>query len=112
MHQLTKILKQKSLTIAVAESCTGGNLSAFLTSESGSSTYFDRGFITYSNQAKIDMLNVKHTTLNKFGAVSEQTALEMVRGVIKNSSANIAVSITGIAGPTILWLIYSLLPFQ
>ncbi len=100
MHQLTKILKQKSLTIAVAESCTGGNLSALLTSESGSSTYFDRGFITYSNQAKIDMLNVKHTTLNKFGAVSEQTALEMVRGVIKNSSANIAVSITGIAGPT------------
>ncbi len=100
MHQLTKILKQKSLTIAVAESCTGGNLSAFLTSERGSSAYFDRGFITYSNQAKIDMLNVKHTTLNKFGAVSEQTALEMVRGVIKNSSANIAVSITGIAGPT------------
>ena len=100
MKQLIDILIQKKLTIAVAESCTGGNLSALLTSKSGSSTYFDRGFITYSNQAKIDMLGVNADTLKKFGAVSEQTALEMVQGVIKNSSANIGVSITGIAGPT------------
>ncbi|QKQ23927.1 CinA family protein [Candidatus Ruthia endofausta] len=100
MNTLITLLKQKSLTIAVAESCTGGNLSALLTSQSGSSAYFDRGFITYANQAKIDMLGVKPTTLDKFGAVSEQVALEMARGVIKNSSANISISITGIAGPT------------
>ncbi len=100
MNTLITLLKQKSLTIAVAESCTGGNLSALLTSQSGSSAYFDRGFITYSNQAKIDMLGVKPATLGKFGAVSEQTALEMARGVIQNSLADIGVAITGIAGPT------------
>ncbi|MBW5291301.1 MAG: C-terminal domain of CinA type S [Candidatus Ruthia sp. Asou_11_S2] len=100
MNTLITLLKQKSLTIAVAESCTGGNLSALLTSQSGSSAYFDRGFITYANQAKIDMLGVKPTTLDKFGAVSEQVALEMAHGVIKNSSANISIAITGIAGPT------------
>ncbi len=99
MNTLITLLKQKSLTIAVAESCTGGNLSALFTSQSGSSAYFDRGFITYSNQAKIDMLGVKSTTLDKFGAVSEQVALEMVRGVIQNSPADIGVAITGIAGP-------------
>ncbi len=100
MKKLIQLLTEKKLTIAVAESCTGGNLSALLTSENGSSVYFDRGFITYSNQAKMDMLGVNATTLKNFGAVSEQTALEMVQGVIKNSSANIGVSITGIAGPT------------
>ena len=100
MHQLTEILKQKSRTIAVAESCTGGNLSALLSQESGASDYFDRGFITYRNQAKIDMLGVKKHTLDTHGAVSEQTALEMVVGVIQNSNADIGVSITGIAGPT------------
>lgn len=100
MKQLTQLLTQKKLTIAVAESCTGGNLSALLTRESGSSVYFDRGFISYSNQAKIDMLDVKTATLDKFGAVSEQTALEMVQGVIKKSPADIGVAITGIAGPT------------
>lgn len=100
MSQLTKILIQKSLTIAVSESCTGGNLSALLTRESGASSYFDRGFVVYSNQAKMDMLGVKKSTLDTHGAVSEQTALSMVKGVIKHSSANIGVSITGIAGPT------------
>lgn len=100
MHQLATILIQKKYTIAVAESCTGGNLSALLTSESGASAYFDRGFITYSNPAKMALLGVNAQTLDKFGAVSEQTALEMVQGVIKNSTANIGVSITGIAGPT------------
>ncbi|CAC9495103.1 Nicotinamide-nucleotide amidase (EC 3.5.1.42) [uncultured Gammaproteobacteria bacterium] len=100
MSQLTELLKQKLLTIAVAESCTGGNLSVLLTEESGSSDYFDRGFITYSDQAKIELLGVKRSTLDAYGAVSEQTALEMVEGVIQNSNANIGVSITGIAGPT------------
>ena len=99
LTQLTQLLQQKKLTIAVAESCTGGNLSALLTSVGGSSSYFDRGFITYSNQAKMDMLGVQSSTLDKFGAVSEQTAAEMVRGVIAHATVDVGVSITGIAGP-------------
>jgi nicotinamide-nucleotide amidase len=99
LQQLTKLLTQKQLTIAVAESCTGGALSSLLTSQSGASVYFDRGFITYSNQAKMDMLNVSKQVLAKFGAVSEQTANQMVRGVITHAQTDIAVAITGIAGP-------------
>lgn len=99
MSKLTELLQQKSLKIAVAESCTGGNLSALLTSQSGASNYFERGFITYSNQAKIELLEVGQTTLDTFGAVSEQTALEMARGVISHSAANVSIAITGIAGP-------------
>ena len=90
--------KQKKI-LAVAESCTGGMLSNHITSVSGSSKIFDRGFITYSNDAKIDSINVKKKTLEKFGAVSKETAIEMVEGTIKNSLASLAVSITGVAGP-------------
>ena len=90
--------KQKRI-LAVAESCTGGMLSSQITSIAGSSKIFDRGFITYSNDAKIDLINVKKQTLEKFGAVSEETAIEMVKGTIKNSLASLAVSITGVAGP-------------
>ena len=97
--ELAKILTTAKLKIAVAESCTGGNLSAGLTSISGSSNYFDRGFVTYSNEAKIEMLGVDSKTLDEFGAVSEQVAEQMSNGVISNSNANISVSITGIAGP-------------
>jgi nicotinamide-nucleotide amidase len=100
IQTLSQLLTDQSLTLSVAESCTGGNLSALLTSVSGSSTYFDRGYITYSNQAKMDMLDVDAEVLGRFGAVSEQTAFEMVNGVIQNSHSDIAVSITGIAGPT------------
>ena len=100
IQTLSQLLTEQSLTLSVAESCTGGNLSALLTSVSGSSTYFDRGYITYSNQAKMDMLDVDAEVLGRFGAVSEQTAFEMVNGVIQNSHSDIAVSITGIAGPT------------
>ena len=100
IQALSQLLTDQSLTLSVAESCTGGNLSALLTSVSGSSTYFDRGYITYSNQAKMDMLDVDAEILERFGAVSEQTAFEMVNGVIQNSHSDIAVSITGIAGPT------------
>ena len=100
IQALSQLLTDQSLTLSVAESCTGGNLSALLTSVSGSSTYFDRGYITYSNQAKMDMLDVDAEVLGRFGAVSEQTAFEMVNGVIQNSHSDIAVSITGIAGPT------------
>ncbi|HIM53971.1 MAG TPA: CinA family protein [Gammaproteobacteria bacterium] len=100
IQDLSILLIKQSLNISVAESCTGGRLSALLTSISGSSTYFDRGYITYSNQAKMDMLDVDTEVLERFGAVSEQTAFEMVNGVIQNSHSDIAVSITGIAGPT------------
>ncbi|MBE8190427.1 MAG: CinA family protein [Candidatus Thioglobus sp.] len=100
MKQLREILQQKNLKISVAESCTGGNLSALLTAENGASNYFERGFITYSNQAKIDMLGVNPATLKAFGAVSEQVAMEMVGGVIKHSNSSVGVAITGIAGPT------------
>ncbi len=100
LKKLANILKQNSLKIAVAESCTAGNLAAKLTSISGSSQYFDRGYITYSNQAKKDMLGILDKTLSKYGAVSEEIALEMLIGVKKNANADIAISITGIAGPT------------
>jgi nicotinamide-nucleotide amidase len=100
VQTLSQLLTDQSLILSVAESCTGGCLSALLTSISGSSTYFDRGYITYSNQAKMDMLDVDAEILEQFGAVSEQSALEMVNGVIQNSHSDVAVSITGIAGPT------------
>jgi nicotinamide-nucleotide amidase len=98
--QLASLLTQRQLTIATAESCTGGSLSSLLTSQSGSSSYFDRGFVTYSNQSKIDMLNVSKDTLDEFGAVSKQTAEEMASGVITQAQTDIAVSITGVAGPS------------
>ena len=90
--------KQKRM-LAIAESCTGGMLSSYITSVSGSSNIFDRGFITYSNDAKIDLINVKKRTIEKFGAVSKETAIEMAEGTIKNSLASLAISITGVAGP-------------
>ena len=93
-------LEARKWMLATAESCTGGLISAAITNESGSSAYFDRGFVTYSNEAKMDMLDVSHETLSQFGAASEQTAIEMAQGALKNSNAGIAVSVTGIAGPT------------
>jgi nicotinamide-nucleotide amidase len=92
-------LKARGIMLTLAESCTGGMVAQTVTSIAGSSAYFDRGFITYSNQAKIDMLGVLPQTLEKFGAVSEETAKEMALGALKNSQAKIAGSITGIAGP-------------
>ncbi len=99
IQALSQLLIDQSLTLSVAESCTGGSLSSLLTSISGSSNYFDRGYITYSNQAKIDMLDVDTEVLEQLGAVSEQTAVQMTNGVIQNSHSDVAVSITGIAGP-------------
>lgn len=98
-QKLGLLLKEKGLKIATAESCTGGGLSEVLTAVAGSSAWFDRGFVTYSNEAKIEMLDVSADTLKKHGAVSEESAKEMALGAIKHSRANIAVSITGIAGP-------------
>lgn len=97
--ELGQTLKARGFMLALAESCTGGMVAQFLTSIAGSSIWFDRGFVTYSNLSKIEMLNVSNITLENFGAVSEETALEMVHGAIKNSHAQIAGSITGIAGP-------------
>ena len=98
--QLGQALKEKNLTLALAESCTGGLASAAITDIAGSSAWFDRGFVTYTNAAKQSMLNVSEKTLIQYGAVSEKTAEEMAIGALKNSLADIAGSITGIAGPT------------
>lgn len=87
------------IRIATAESCTGGMVSAAITDIAGSSAIFDRGFVTYTNLAKTQMLGVKPETLAAFGAVSENVAHEMATGAIAHSNAQLAVSITGIAGP-------------
>ena len=91
--------KRAGVMIACAESCTGGMLSAALTDLPGSSAVFERGFVTYTNTAKIEMLGVDPATLDAHGAVSELVALEMARGALARSGAAVAVSITGIAGP-------------
>ncbi|MDA9609557.1 CinA family protein [Paracoccaceae bacterium] len=87
------------VVIASAESCTGGMLSSVITSVPGSSAIFDCGFITYSNISKMKLLNVNEYTLNCYGSVSEEAASEMAYGALRNSKANLAISITGIAGP-------------
>lgn len=87
------------LMAATAESCTGGMIIAALTDIPGSSVVVDRGFITYSNQAKMEMLGVSARTLEAHGAVSRETALEMARGALAHSNAGIALAVTGVAGP-------------
>ncbi len=89
----------KGVLLATAESCTGGLVAAAITAIAGSSAVFDRGFVTYTNAAKVAMLGVLPATLDRFGAVSEQVAAEMAQGAIRQSDAQIAVAITGIAGP-------------
>lgn len=93
-------LGQQKHCLAVAESCTGGGLAAALTSLAGSSAWFERGFVTYSNEAKQELLGVPATTIERHGAVSEATARAMAGGALAHSRANWAVAITGIAGPT------------
>jgi len=95
-----KILEQRSLTLAVAESCTGGRLGDAITDVPGSSAYFLGGVISYSNEAKFSLLGVDRSTLESMGAVSEEVALMMADGVRKRLGASIGVGITGIAGPT------------
>ncbi|HZV98341.1 MAG TPA: nicotinamide-nucleotide amidohydrolase family protein [Methylophilaceae bacterium] len=97
--QLGEALKSKGGVLSLAESCTGGWTAACITAVPGSSAWFDRGFVTYSNASKQEILGVSADTLATHGAVSEQTAYEMALGAMKNSHANIAASITGIAGP-------------
>ena len=96
---LLSFLRTRKLKLAAAESCTGGLLTAALTEIPGSSDVVDRGFVTYSDAAKQKMLGVPARTLTKFGAVSRQTALAMAKGALSHADANIAVAITGIAGP-------------
>lgn len=90
---------ERGLTIATAESCTGGLVAAAVTEIAGSSAVLDRGFVTYSNAAKMRMLGVAEATLDAHGAVSRETALEMARGAVEQSGAAISVAVTGIAGP-------------
>jgi len=92
-------LLKKKLKIAFAESCTGGLLSSAITSISGSSKVFELSFVTYSNAAKVNILKVPKKIINKYGAVSKECCLSMVKNIGKISKANISVSITGIAGP-------------
>ena len=99
MKSLIKILTKKKLKISFAESCTGGLLASSITSISGSSKIFNLGLITYSNQAKIQVLKVNKNIIKKYGAVSHECCLAMVNNLSKISKANINVSITGIAGP-------------
>ena len=102
MHKLQKLsvlaLKLNSKIVS-AESCTAGLLSASLTEIPGSSAFFEQGYITYSNNSKTSVLGVENKTLKKYGAVSEQVAKQMAKGALKISNSNIAISITGIAGP-------------
>lgn len=98
-QEVLKLAQNKGVMIATAESCTGGMVVAALTDIAGSSAVVDRGFVTYSNAAKMAMLAVRAETLETYGAVSEQVALEMVQGALARSQAGLAVAITGIAGP-------------
>ena len=94
-----KALKNGKRLLVTAESCTGGGVAQAVTEVAGSSDWFERGYVTYSNAAKSDLLGVKPATLKRFGAVSEQTARAMARGALQRSRGSIALSVTGIAGP-------------
>ncbi|MBQ0750303.1 MAG: CinA family protein [Roseovarius sp.] len=97
--KILALAEEKGLMIATAESCTGGMVAAALTDIPGSSAVVERGFVTYSNTAKIEMLGVSDKTLATYGAVSKEVAQEMADGALHHSAAQLAVSITGIAGP-------------
>jgi len=92
-------LKSHGLMLATAESCTGGGVAQAITGVAGSSGWFERGFVTYSNQSKQQMLGVRDSTLKQHGAVSEMTVREMVAGALQHSSAQVALAVSGIAGP-------------
>ncbi len=91
--------RDRKYKIATAESCTGGLIAGLLTEIAGSSDVFDRGFVTYSNDAKMELLGVPFKTLDDYGAVSEQTAAAMAKGALDKSNAQLSVAVTGIAGP-------------
>ncbi|PHM63420.1 nicotinamide-nucleotide amidase [Xenorhabdus ishibashii] len=97
--ELGKRLKQKKLSVTCAESCTGGWIAKVITDIAGSSAYFNRGFVTYSNDAKHEMLGVLPESLAQFGAVSEQVVKEMATGALTVAKADVSVAVSGIAGP-------------
>ena len=97
--KIVKLLTKKKLKVSFAESCTGGLLASSITSIGGSSKVFNLGLVTYSNNAKVKILKVPKKTINKYGAVSHETCLSMVKNLSRISKSNISISITGIAGP-------------
>jgi nicotinamide-nucleotide amidase len=99
LHQLITTLKTKNKTITTAESCTGGLIASYLTELAGSSAWFERGFVTYSNLSKQEMLGVDEVLIREHGAVSEQVAESMALGALHHSAASVSLSVTGIAGP-------------
>lgn len=94
------LLKEKGWKLCVAESCTGGLFSSMITSVPGASEYFDRGFVTYSNESKVEILGVSREAIETYGAVSDVVAKEMAEGALRRSTAHVSIGITGIAGPT------------
>jgi nicotinamide-nucleotide amidase len=98
-NALLQACQKRGIMLATAESCTGGMIIAALTDIAGSSAVVDRGFITYSNEAKMDMLGVSAATLDAHGAVSRETAIEMAKGALENSRAGLTLAVTGVAGP-------------
>lgn len=99
-ERLGEVLRERGQTLAAAESCTGGWVCQAVTDIAGSSAWFDRGFVTYTNQAKHELLGVPHAVLSEHGAVSEETVRAMVAGALRNSHADCALAVSGIAGPT------------
>jgi PncC family amidohydrolase len=98
-EELGKLLLEKGLTLSTAESCTGGGIASVITSISGSSEYFKGGIVAYANEVKIALLGVSETTLEKHGAVSEETVQEMAKGAMKSMKTSCAIATSGIAGP-------------
>jgi nicotinamide-nucleotide amidase len=99
VDQLFEKMKEKKWTLVTAESCTGGMIATAITDKQGASNIFERGFVTYSNESKIECLGVSHKILNRHGAVSAEVAEEMAKGALENSGAKVSVAVTGIAGP-------------
>ena len=99
-YKIVKLLKKKKIKISFAESCTGGMLSSYVSSISGSSKVFNLGLVTYSNESKIKVLKISKKVIRKYGAVSEQVCKAMVKNISKISKTNMSVSVTGIAGPS------------
>jgi PncC family amidohydrolase len=100
LNKISTLLKKQNLTVATAESCTGGLISHTLTNISGSSEYFDRGIVSYSNRAKMELLGVSGTVLKEYGAVSAEVARAMAEGIRIKSNVDVGMATTGIAGPT------------
>jgi len=98
-ERLGEVLGQREWSLATAESCTGGWVAQAVTAIAGSSQWFERGFVTYSNAAKVEMLGVRAETIDRHGAVSEATVREMVEGALRRSHAQVALAVSGIAGP-------------